>query len=324
MQSAAQAWKQRAPEESEQASLAIATAQMGQSQFDAAVAQLEPYAAGATADPQRHANLLAGYCAALANAGKAKAAAELLWPLASKADGAVWRARWVQVAVDLADATEAARWLDRVAEIVPAGALEERVVLAQAYDALADRAGDAALAQKSKACFKQVLDNPRAPVAAVMLAAGQAERTGDAAAAESLYRRAIALDAALFAAHNNLAMLVVTRGGDLAEAKSAAAAAVRLAPRTAAAYDTLAFVQAKAGDYKSAADSMRVAISLEPDNAKWRVRLAQYLLDGGQPSEAARAVAAIDDRRLDVRGLSPSLQEQLGTIRRQIRGSKPT
>jgi Tfp pilus assembly protein PilF len=157
-----------------------------------------------------------------------------------------------------------------------------------------------------------------------MMAAGQAERSGETSAAEALYRRAAAADPTLFAAHNNLAMLLAARGrgDDVKEALAAAGTAVRIKPRVAAVHDTMAFVQAKAGDPQAAAQSMRTAISLEPDNAKWRVRLAQYLLDAGEAPEAAKVVAMIDDRRLDVRALSPPLQEQLNTIRRQVRATR--
>jgi tetratricopeptide (TPR) repeat protein len=324
VRAAAQGWKQRAPDEALAADVAIARAAIGQSQNEAAAAQLRPYLAAASANPNRYANLLTTYCLAVARGGNSEAAADMLWPLASKPDGAAWRARWVQVAVDLSDSAEAAHWLDRLGQLVRGGALEERVVLAQAYDNVAERGADAALARKSAALFDEVLAGPKVPAGAVMLAGAQAERVGDAARAEALYRRALSIDPNLFAAQNNLAMLIASRGGDLGEAMTLSSAAVKLQPRQATLYDTMAFVQGKSGNYTAAADNMRTAISLEPDNVKWRVRLAQYLLDGGRASEAAREIAGIDDRRLDLRSLPPALRQQLDSIRKQVRGAKPT
>ena len=40
------------------------------------------------------------------------------------------------------------------------------------------------------------------------------------------------------------------------------------------------------------------------------------------PSGAAKAVAAIDDLRLDIRNLKPDVHDRLDTIRKQLRGAK--
>jgi hypothetical protein len=86
--------------------------------------------------------------------------------------------------------------------------------------------------------------------------------------------------------------------------------------------DTLAFAQSKAGDLRAAAETAAIAVRLEPDTAKWRIRLAHYLLEGGNALEAAKAVRAIDDRRLDTGSLPPAVREQLDGVRREVRGGK--
>jgi hypothetical protein len=65
---------------------------------------------------------------------------------------------------------------------------------------------------------------------------------------------------------------------------------------------------------------METAIHLEPDNSKWRVRQAQYFLDGGKQLEASKSVAAIDAGGLDLNHLPPALRHQLDAIRRQLKG----
>ena len=319
--SAAQAWKQRAPAESLLADVAAARAQVGLGQAEAALERLKPHFAAAAADPDQNADLVTVRALALAAAGRGGEAADILWPLASTAPH--WRARWVQVALAVPDAALAEQWLDRVATVVPAEGVDERVLIAESYDRLAHRGKTRAelrLVAKSSETYKAVVSEPNAPPGVLLPAAMQAERAGDVAAAEALYRRVVLSEPKAFVAHNNLAMLLAARGGDaLDEAVASAAAAVKLRPRQAAVYDTLAFVQSKSGDARGAAASMRTAADLEPTNAKWRIRLAQYLFDSGEWAEAARVIDTIDSRRLDLRQLSPAVQQQLGVLRKLLR-----
>lgn len=324
---AAQAWKKRAPAEARAAEVAIARAEVGLGQMEAAVNRLQPHLAAVQADPDKHPELLMVYSIALANAGKGQDATNLLGPLAATAPA--WRTRWIQVAGELRDQKQAVEWLNRVEPIIPADALAEQVILAEAYDRLGyDRSGKAAnpeLVRKASEMLARAAAHPKATAITFLAAAGQAERAGDVEAAEGFYRRALALNDNLLPAHNNLAMLIARRtGGNLTEAAAHAAAAVKLQPRQATLHDTLAFVQSKAGDPKAAAASMTTAVSLEPEIVKWRVRLAQYLLQGGQVAEAAEAVGAIDARRLDLRDQPQELRRQLDEIRKQVRGNRST
>jgi tetratricopeptide (TPR) repeat protein len=318
---AAQAWKQRAPAESLPADVAAARAQVGLGQAEAALERLKPHLPAAAADPDQNADLVTVRAMALAACGRGGEAAELLWPLAGASPQ--WRARWVQVALVTPDVALAEQWLDRVATIVPPGATDERVTVAEGYDRVARRGNGPAeprLVSKSSEAFKAVVSEQNAPPGAVLAAAVQAERAGDIAAAEQYYRRVVRAEPKAFVAHNNLAMLLAARGGNaFDEAVASADAAVKLQPRQAAVYDTLAFVQAKAGNARAAAATMKTAADLEPTNAKWRVRLAQYLFDSGEPSEAAKVIDTIDSRRLDLRQLPPAVQQQLGVLRKLLR-----
>ena len=155
------------------------------------------------------------------------------------------------------------------------------------------------------------------PIAA---AAIQDERANDPKKAEAYYRRALAKDPNLWMVQNNLAMLLLQNSGDLQEARAHAAEAVKSSPRTATVYDTLASVQAKANDAKGAAESMQTAAKLEPDNAVWRIFLAQYLLDSGDLPAATKVVTAIDTERLELTSLRPDVRKRLDGIRQQLRG----
>jgi len=79
--------------------------------------------------------------------------------------------------------------------------------------------------------------------------------------------------------------------------------------------------QAKSGQPKQAATTIRSAVNLEPDNALWRIRLAQYLLDSGDRGESAKVLATIDSGRLDLRTLTSDVKGQLEQIRARVRAN---
>ena len=200
-------------------------------------------------------------------------------------------------------------------------------MLAEAYDQLGTSLADAKLTNLAAEMYAELVADPNAPAAVLAAAASRAERQGNAPAAEPLYRRAIALDRTLWVAQNNLAMLIVKRGGDVNEAVALARTAANLQPRQPAVLDTLAQVQGKAGDFKSAALSEGNAVKVDPDNVKWKIRFAQYLLDGGNVPEAQRAVQAIEQdgdtlSRLQDPAERQALTTQLNGIESRLRGAK--
>jgi tetratricopeptide (TPR) repeat protein len=316
VESLASVWKERSPAEAIEADVAVARSRIGQGQYSTAFDQLEPYAAAAKTDPDRYAELLTIRATALVKSVRVAEADALLWPLATRSPQ--WRVRWMRVAIEVPEVAVAEEWLDRIGDVPGTDGVETSVSLANAYDALGERAGIPRLRAKATDAFRQIANNPAVTAAALQAAGAQAERTGDSAAAESLYRRAVAMDPTLAVALNNLANLVAAGGGDLSEAIQFGGQALKLAPRRAAVHDTMAFIQSKAGDHGAAVEHMRVATALEPDNVKWRVRLAQYLSDGGNAREASKAVLAIEERRLEVRGLPAQLRQQLEALRHRV------
>jgi predicted Zn-dependent protease len=289
---AADAWKKRSLDNPLPADLAIAQAQIGLNQDAAAITQLQPYQQAAASDPDKYADVITVRSAALVRSGQLQPAQDILWPLAQKSSA--WRVRFLQVAGQIPDRRQAVSWVDRLGEIVPHHAPQERVMLAEAYDQLGISLGDARLTSLASEIYAQLASDPKAPAVVVLATAARAERHADLGSAEALYRRAIALDPSLWIAQNNLAMLIVNRGGNAKEAAPFAAAAARLQPRQPAVRDTLADIEHKAGDLKGAADSENAAVRLDPDNIKWKVRFAQYVLDAGNVAEAERTLQTIE------------------------------
>jgi tetratricopeptide (TPR) repeat protein len=321
---AADTWKKRSVDNPLPADLAIAQAQTMRGQTDSALTQLQPYVQVAAADPDKYADLITLRCFALVRSGHLQEAEDTLWPLAQKSRA--WRERFVQVSGQIPDLGQAVHWIDRLAEIVPRDASTERVMLAEVYDQLGMRLPDSKLTGLATEMYAELAADPKAAATVIVAAASHAERHGDPATAESLYRRALQLDSNLWKADNNLAMLIVNRGGDSREAAQFAAAAARLQPRQPAVLDTLADVQRKAGDLKAAAVSEKAAVLLDPDNVKWKIRFAQYLLDGGNVPDAQRVVQEIQTSGDGLSNLpkddQQALSAQLTGIQKRLSGSK--
>jgi tetratricopeptide (TPR) repeat protein len=271
------------------------------------------------AAPDRSPGMLAAYCVALANSGRSGDAADILWPLAERSSA--WKRWWVQVSSELPDAPTSKAWLDRLGQVVPTDAVMDRLMLAEAYDRLGRRPSNPALIEAAAGTFRELAAHPKSGSPVLVAAASQAERSGDIVAAENYYRRALDLDPKIWLAQNNLAMIIASGpGGNLREALELVDAAIGLQPRQAFLHDTKAYIQSKSGDSRAAAATMASAVSLDPDNAKWRVHLAEHLLNAGEHAEAAKAIAAIDTNRLNLRVHAPSVQQQLDTIRKRIKG----
>ena len=235
-----------------------------------------------------------------------------MWPLVQ--NNPAWRPKWVALALETDDET-AGQWLDRLAGIVSSDQVFDSLLLAEGYEQLAARTKDAALAAKANQAYEKLgADSNVNPVSLVAVGA-RAERKNDTKTAEAFYRRALKLEGQMPIAQNNLAMIVANRGGDLNEAQDLASAAVKTRPRIATFRDTQAFVHATARNYRAAADSERVAVSLEPDQVIWRVRHAYYLLKSGDFPQTSAAVRALEGAHLDVRKAPPEIQ---GELKRQL------
>jgi tetratricopeptide (TPR) repeat protein len=317
MLDAAQAWKNRAPDEEVLADQFIAVALIRLGRSDAAVAQLQAYLEWARSDPDRYGDVLTTYCIAAANAGHPQEIEALMWPLTSTSP--TWRARCAEVACELNDAAEGKRLMARVEAITPPDAFSEQLSLGQAYERLANRLNDAELRQKATRITAQAVAAPKASAVALAAAGAQAERLEDFDTAREYYRRAIQMDGTLFVAKNNLAMLIVRSHGDLVEARQLATDAIRLQPGIASVHDTLAYVDASAGDKRGAAEAERDAVKLEPTEPTWQVRLAQYLLDGGDVAKAQEIVQSLSSGGQSEQALTPQLRQQLDSIRKRLK-----
>jgi tetratricopeptide (TPR) repeat protein len=111
---------------------------------------------------------------------------------------------------------------------------------------------------------------------------------------ERSYREALKVDPKLHAALNNLAMIMLEKGGDLTEALALANRAVAEDPTVANYYDTLAQIQVGMQDYDAAIASIDKAIIRQPAQPQWKIRKEQTLRAAGRHEEADQVKRQID------------------------------
>ncbi len=183
----AQELKRRSPGDAQEADTALAMADVGQNQPDAAVSALAPYLSAAKANPDQNADFLSLYACATADAGNVQEAADLIWPLAVAEPQ--WRQRWVGIARGLPDSVQAVAWLDRLAAAMPSGDPDLLASIAEAYNELAAVQHDATLTRKSSRLFATVAASPTASTSSLIMAGLQAESCSDWSRASQLPAR---------------------------------------------------------------------------------------------------------------------------------------
>ncbi|MDB5290103.1 MAG: tetratricopeptide repeat protein, partial [Phycisphaerales bacterium] len=157
-----------------------------------------------------------------------------------------------------------------------------------------------------------------------LLAAVAAQAQGDYPAAEEAFRHVLRANPQSPDSQNDLAYALWLKGRaeDLAEARKLAEAAVAAQPMNASFYDTLARVQAKSGDRKSAIGSFRAALEKDPNSLEAMIGMADLLLqEPGRRDEAKDLVAQIKRLMEASPPLSAVLRQQYQSVRDAVAGS---
>jgi tetratricopeptide (TPR) repeat protein len=152
------------------------------------------------------------------------------------------------------------------------------------------------------------------------------EAEGRTAAAVSAYRRAVAIDPMMAAAHTNLGALAA-ESGDLDDARDHFEAALRCDPDQVEAYCNLAELALRAGDDEVALAGFRQVLRLDPDHHEAHYGLARALLrvgghlqafahlerfcDAVEALPAAERDSGIDGRRARARDVLKKLRREL-------------
>ena len=123
------------------------------------------------------------------------------------------------------------------------------------------------------------------------------------------YTRAIELEGNNALAYNNLAWLLVQKGGTPAKAVDAARKAVTISPNSPPFLDTLGWAQRAAGDLAGAGETLHRATDLDPKSAEFQFHYGIVLMELKRPQDARLAL----ERALDPR--FPKVEEAKKLLR---------
>ncbi len=313
----ARRWRELTLRQPYQADLVIAELQLRRGDPAAALKQLAPYQQRAQAAPAENASLVALMVQALLRQKDLDAAAAV--PGAALNTSAPLRELMMRQALSEGLAAEtAAAWLDRMAALIPADEVLENLILADMWRTLGVRTSSKPYLQKAVAILDRLTASPRKD-SRVFLAQGMlAEQTGRPRDAEQHYRQALQLEPANLIAANNLAMVLASGDGNLDEALRLARSVVEAQPKAATFHDTLAFVQARRGDFAGAIASLRTAVELEPGSLAWRLNLVQMCLDGARPDEARAVLDEVERLIVDRSRLPAEDRQRIADLRAKL------
>jgi tetratricopeptide (TPR) repeat protein len=213
---------------------------------------------------------------------------------------------------------QAVAWLQRMDKLLAGqpNSGQVQLQLASAWDTLAQRTSNPDYAKASSDLISKLEQDPTVSANAYLIEAMTHEERGQAPQAEAAYRQALA-KGNLLTAKNNLAMLLA-KEGKFKEAENLAKECVAADPKDANFYDTLAEVSELGKQTSEALDAMRTALLLEPDNAQWRVNLAQMQLAAGRREDAKATIGEIDAMTPGASGMPLNYQKRLQSLRDQL------
>ena len=85
-------------------------------------------------------------------------------------------------------------------------------------------------------------------------------------------------------------------------------------------YDTKAFVLSKVGNQQWAVNNMYLAIQFQPNNAEYRLHLAEILFRSGERQKVREALGEIEKMPLAVRAMPEPVRQRLDRLRASVAG----
>ena len=284
--SAAQTWGQRSTADRHLSDLMIAAAQDALQRYSAVIQTLAPHISSLPGGPDNNPQHYMLYTRALVRTEQADKAWALLGPLLPSSPLARYAALQ-RIGDDLNQAQTAQDWLAAVTRATsdePA----EQFELSRAAFAAGVRLKNPELLQAARTSIDKLLAQAGPhPAQAYNMQGLIAREQDDITTAEAAFRQVLKAEPNSPQVLNNLAMVLVTRGGSaLSEAEQLAVRATELQPEDANLLDTLAIVRLRRGKLDEAIQSITRAIQLEPDNPAWRLTQADILEAQGKIQQA--------------------------------------
>ncbi|HWE04200.1 MAG TPA: hypothetical protein VG326_17470 [Tepidisphaeraceae bacterium] len=318
---AARLWGQYAPAQAMNADIARAEVDLLQpvKNPSAALEALEPYVASATAT--YHSKVIELYARALVSDDRTADAAAMLAPLLAVSPR--WRAVWLDLGAWQKDFASGSAWIRRAVPFIAANAPGERCALAKAWYAVGSKFETPAALDAAAEILQPLTSGGDDIPEAWILTAMTAQARFDYDTAERAYRHVLKKDPTSPDCLNNLAYLLWLRDrpADLPEARRLAESAVALRPNDASFYDTLARIQARAGDIGSANRTFRVALQKDPNSLEAMIGQAELLSRDPATRDEARTLLERIQRLMNGSPQLPSLLKKQYQLVRQTLAS---
>lgn len=295
-------------------------------QADAAKKVLEPYLKQARDSQSLTPGLAMRLAEILCASGASGEVADLF---RERLDEPVWRAMLAQAAGSIApDLATGKAWLDMLRAHVPADQPGELFGEARAWQVMALRLNSREAHARAVQLFAALAEKTQSAQVLVGLAQS-AEMSGDLAAAEGAYRKALAHEATRDVAANNLAMVLVRRGepGKLADALAMVDEAIKRSPQQVHLHDTRGRVLLAMGRPGDAVGAFQTARTNAMNDARLllepMIGLADALMRDGKQDRALAVLGEIDSllRAAPAGALSAELQAQLQSVRQALQRS---
>ncbi|MFK7789807.1 MAG: tetratricopeptide repeat protein, partial [Phycisphaeraceae bacterium] len=282
---AANAWAQRNPNDRPKADLMRAAAMNELQRYDAAIRTLRPYMVLQKNFDNKSQILFDIYTRSLVRNGNTSLAWDTLSPhVATNAQARSIALR--RVTEDISEAKNVADWIDWLSsDRDDATRLFET---ASAAFRAGQRLGDKALVQKAQREIASILIMPGPHGIDVLYAQGQiAQSLQDLDQAEVCYRKVLETAPENPLVLNNLAMVLLERGGNsLAEAEELAVKATQLSKTDPNLLDTLATIYLRRNKLDPAMQAIERAIKLDAKSPTWQLTKAAILEAKGDTESA--------------------------------------
>lgn len=309
MIAAARAWRQRDVSEPIEADLAIGQAQLRLGQPAKAIDTLRPHvrSAGLSLSSAVDHGIINVYTQALVAQGRIDDALVGLEPLLARSATIRALVALPLVSALAGDPDAAEAWLEQVRAQVPPDAAEEQVAVAAALSSLGQRVQEpdrTRLVREALGVLHALVASDQATPLVLESIGKMHHMLGELDAAEAAYWQAIAANADLIDANNNLAVILLDRGGDPVKAIELATHAVALAgPGSLAELDTLAGAQEALAErhldqglsepaqrsYADAADIYARMLAIDPGQPRVTWSLARTSEKAGRVDAAIKA-----------------------------------
>ena len=319
----AQRWRAMTPNDTLDPDMAIARSYLNRANPDAASAarQLAPYIAPSATELQRDVALPL-YASALILSGKSADAEAMLKP---RLKDSHWRMVWLDLASSVQkDRDLALAWMQAAAPLIPEGAADEKIALADAWERIGSRFDVSEAHADALEILKPIVAGANVPAGAWPTWASVNQSLGNLGEAERGWRQFGAARPNEPLAKNNLAYMLLLEGGaaHLAEAETLCRDAITARPGISGFYDTLARVELAESKNDDAAKNFRAALARDPNNVEAMIGLADLLQTSSQNREELKQLMIrIDASTRSGAPLAPPIKQQLDRVKSALTSS---